>query len=477
MEDYTITFNEIDFIVPSYRYNFQFSYTSQQGLPFIREYILRLVQLSAMWPEQIARYFGLNEREVKEAINDLIQREELKYNEQNQVELTEKSKGYFDVLGGALNTTELRTSGTTLGFELTSYSCVSTQSRRLPNDWSLGFRLELPSQKVANRDKLISKAFQKHFQGLIEDGYLEHMKNRSGDLPKMYKVESVRQVGTEPLRLKIPFSMDSSGKALDIDDFENLKDSTEALELVAASINSYSGRNNCREVLDAIEVVGDRFSSNLFTSESLKPDEFMNLKLGSESHSQKHMPFIGSIYSDNNRKMFETFFEKQKQKLTAEHQNSALELQYLAPSDPFWGKNDRLKSFLLELANGNKSKGKKEKKLYDLNVKLPFSSAMNTREGRREKTDWIRGFDFIKDNLFGYIDGYLNGIAEVLLLEGKFVAVTYYLRLPESYRVPVPIGFISTDTGVINTVTQSLESYMSEYFDDENSKFLGKLNK
>ncbi|MCL1078426.1 hypothetical protein D5R81_11480 [Parashewanella spongiae] len=457
MEEYTITFNEIDFIVPSYRYNFQFSYTSQQGLPFIREYILRLVQLGAMWPEQIATYFDLNEREVKEAINDLIQREELKYNEQNQVELTDKSKGYFDVLGGDLNTTELRSSGASLGFELTSFSCVSTQNKRLPNEWGLGFRLELPSKKVANRDKLVSKAFQKHFQELIEDGYMEHMTGRSGGLPKIYKVESVKQIGAEPLRLKIPFTMDSNGKAQDLEDFDNLKDSTEALELIAATINTYTGRNNYREVLDAIEMLNDRFSSQLFTSENLKPQEFAHLKLSQESQSQKHIPFIGSLYSDNNRKMFEDFFKKQKQKLTAEHHNGSVVLQYLAPSDPFWGKNDRLKSFLLELANQNKSKGKKPKKLYDFNVKLPFSSPMNTREGRREKIEWTRGFDFIKDNLFGYIEGYLNGVAEIILLEDRFVAVTYHLRLPESYRVPVPIGFISTDNGIINTVTQSLE--------------------
>ena len=91
MDNIKITFNEIDFILPSYRYNIQFSYVSKQGLSFIREYILRVVQLGAISPNNIASYFGLNEREANEAISDLIKREEIKYNE-NKTKLNRNHK-------------------------------------------------------------------------------------------------------------------------------------------------------------------------------------------------------------------------------------------------------------------------------------------------------------------------------------------------------------------------------------------------
>ncbi|MEY8241031.1 MAG: hypothetical protein RPT25_11845 [Cycloclasticus sp.] len=470
MDNPKITFNEIDFILPSYRYNIQFSYATKKGLSFIREYILRLVQLGSISPNHIASYFGLNEREAKEAISDLIKREELRYNDQDKIELTEKSESYFEGLGSALNVSELRSTGANLGFELTSLTCVSTQNKRLERVWTQGFKIDVASSKIANRDRLISKAFQRHFQDLIEDGYMDHVKDREGGKPNIYKVESLNQIGSDPFRLKLPFEMDVDGNAIELDDIESLKDSSEALELISSVINEQSRRDNHREVLDAIETLRDPFTSKLFSSTNLNIGEFIHLKAGDASNKGRHIPFIGPLYSHENWAIFSELFDKEKKRIVSQHQDGVTDLKWLIPSNPFWGKNDGIKSCFSELVNGVKTTDKKAKTLYDLKIMAPLASS----DDRREKSNWLHELEFVKKNLHGYVGGYLDGAVEVVLLENRLVAVTYYLSMPECYRVPVPIGFISTDQGVISTITHSLNGYLSELHGD-NRKNLGAL--
>lgn len=74
-EQIRLSYHEIDFLVPVHRFNIQFSYVTKQGLSFIREFVLRLVQLAPMKPSQIATYIGLNKAEVDEAISDLMDKE------------------------------------------------------------------------------------------------------------------------------------------------------------------------------------------------------------------------------------------------------------------------------------------------------------------------------------------------------------------------------------------------------------------
>lgn len=49
-EEIRLNYHEVDFIVPAQRFNFRFSYVTKQGLSFIREFVLRLVQLAPMKP-------------------------------------------------------------------------------------------------------------------------------------------------------------------------------------------------------------------------------------------------------------------------------------------------------------------------------------------------------------------------------------------------------------------------------------------
>lgn len=471
MENLNITFNELDFILPSYRYNIGFSFTTKQGLSFIREFILRLVQLGPMSASQIAHYMGLNEREAKEALSDLLSREELQYNDHNQVELTEKSSGYFDSLGSSLNVCELRTSGSILGFELTSLSCVSTQNKRLPKEWNFGCRLEVISQKTANRDKLISKAFQRHFQDFIENGYMEHLKDEQGGKPNIYKVESLIPIGQEPLRLKLKFKLDVNGHAVESEDFESLKDSSEVHGLITEYLHQVRHSDNHREILDAIESLGDTQTSGLFSLAGFNVDKFIELKASGKSDSGQYIPFVGSLYSEENWPAFINIFEAEKKKIISQHQTGVADFKWLAPGDFSWGKSDRVLRCFNEVLEGQKTTGKKAKPLYEPQFLLP----LNDDRDIKQKKAWLHEFKSIEEALSCYVEGYHKGAVEVILLESRLVAVTYYLHLPEHYRVALPIGFISIDTEVVNRVGNSLNGYLSEFHSEERRKDLGRI--
>ena len=106
-----ITYHEIDFLIPAQRFNINFTYITQKGLPFVREYVLRLVHLAPMTKSQIASFFGFSRKEADEAIDDLVEREELTLSGSGRLMLTEKSNGYFTEIGEIPRLSLLRDSG------------------------------------------------------------------------------------------------------------------------------------------------------------------------------------------------------------------------------------------------------------------------------------------------------------------------------------------------------------------------------
>ena len=87
-----LKYHEIDFLIPSQEFIVNFSYVSGKGLSFIREYILRLLNIAPMTKMQISVYFGLTEIEATEAIDDLIEQDFIKLNADGRLGLTDSAK-------------------------------------------------------------------------------------------------------------------------------------------------------------------------------------------------------------------------------------------------------------------------------------------------------------------------------------------------------------------------------------------------
>ena len=93
-----VCFHELDFVLPVHRFHINFSYTDAQRLSFIREFFLRVINVSPQQPKGLAQFFALTKRELSEALSDLVASGDLHYRDDGYVELTKQSKGYFSGL-------------------------------------------------------------------------------------------------------------------------------------------------------------------------------------------------------------------------------------------------------------------------------------------------------------------------------------------------------------------------------------------
>lgn len=473
-EQSNIVYNEIDFLIPSYRFNIRYSYVSKRGLSFIREFVLRLVHLSPMKPTDISEFLGLTEREAKEAIRDLIEREELAYNELGQVELTVKAISYFSALGESPQVSDIVTSNTILGYEALGFNCVSTHSKRLNDKWTCGLRVDAKSEHIANRTKLVGKAFQRQFHSLLDKEMITNVRQPEGaGQPSVYKIDSLNQIGTEPFRVKLGFTMDSQGVAIEIDEIEQLEADELVLDGIRQVIASSQTSNNLREIVLAIESLGDMNTGSLITEQGLNIDKFFSLVQSPSADNGDFIPLVGSIYTRDNWQKFSEQLNFVKNKLAGKHQDGIKSLTWLAPSEGLWGVNSYLPSCFESLIEGSKSKGKKPKTLYQPTLFVPVTSKHDKYGCKRWKDDFAINLDYVN----GYVAGFLGGAVEVVLLDDELVAVTYYISLPEIYPVPIPIGFISKNKVLIERVASELYPYLDSLYDSENRRNLGAISK
>lgn len=470
-EQIKISYHEIDFLIPSYHFKIHFSYTTKRGLSFIREFVLRLVHLSPMKPQELSEYLGLSEREIKEALRDLIEKNDLTYNEQGQVILTSQSSSYFTILGSSPQVSDVLTKNTTLNFEMTKFNYISPNN--LDNKWGCGLPIHIKSEIIANRNKLAEKAFQDQFDLLLDEKVLSDLRNsKNTSCPKIYKIDFIHSMARKALRIKYNFVMDHNGIAVIHDDIAQLKDDSVAQELIYQTISNHSSSMNFKDIINSIESFGDPYSSSLISEEGVDIGKFIEISYSKKANMGDFIPFIGPIYSENNWKTLNKQFETIKEKLTKKHQDGVKKLYWLAPSSGFWGYNDRIANCASELVNSSKTTGKKAKILYDPTFFLPIAE----KHDGSTKHRWKQDFKNVLGNVNAYIEGFHNGVVDIFLLEDELVAITYYLTLPEVYPVPVPIGFISHDKKIIKQTHARLTGYLESFDNEEDRKDLGRLS-
>ena len=145
-----LVYHVVDFLLPAQKFNIQFSYVSQKRLPFIREFVLRLVNVAPMSKAQIATYFGMSRFEADEAISDLEEREELTLSEDGLLILTNKSQGYFSDSGETPLLSAIEDSGATICFDLATFSCIGNEN--LQDTWKAGLKLTVDDNNTANSE-------------------------------------------------------------------------------------------------------------------------------------------------------------------------------------------------------------------------------------------------------------------------------------------------------------------------------------
>lgn len=451
----TTIYHEIDFLLPAQRFNINFSYITQKGLPFVREFVLRLIHLAPMSMSQVATFFGFSHKEIQEAIDDLVERGELTLSESGRLTLTEKSSGYFSELGEVPRLSMLRDSTACLSFDLATFSCLGKEN--FSEKWKAGLAIKVTDENVSSSQMHVEKHFQRQFHEILQKGFLARsLIEDDKDSPSVYTVNSVNKIKQMPVRLPVQFKIDEEGRNVERDDFEKLKSSDYVHEQISLELDRLARHSNFGEIVKAMIEIGDRETLNLFDSKGSSVSlPFFEDLLKLEANSQKkRSTFIGPIYASAN---WELVQKKLAPIIKARRESKAdvgkAPFLWIAPSDPYWGKSSSLQIRVSELFEKASTK---EKRLYSPTIFLPVSSP----DDRRSFNQWKREFEPNIEKVRGLLEGFLGGNVEVLHFEDNFVVVVYHVSSRDSYPVSFPIGFISAEKDIVTSIGKLVKEYI-----------------
>ena len=451
----TTIYHEIDFLLPAQRFNINFSYITQKGLPFVREFVLRLIHLAPMSMSQVATFFGFSRKEVQEAIGDLVERGELMLSENGRLTLTEKSRGYFTELGEVPRLSLLRDSAVYLSFDLATFSCLGKDNTS--EKWKAGLSIKVDDENASCSETQVEKHFQRQFHEILQKGFLsKSLTQDEKDSPNVYTVNSVLKVKQMPVRLPVQFKVDEDGRSVEREDFEQLKSSDYVHERISLELDRLARPSNFGEIARAMIDIGDGETLKLFDSKgsSVSLQFFEDLAKLESNSQKKRKTFIGPIYSSANwellQKHLAPLIKARRERKTDVGQTP---FRWLAPSDPYWGKSSNLQVRVSEILSMASTK---KKRLYSPTIYLPVSGADDQKTARQ----WKWEFDPNTDKIHVMIEGFLGGNVEVMHFEGEFVVVVYHVSLPDSYPVSLPIGFISADKDVVSSVGRLITTYL-----------------
>ncbi|MDF1692251.1 MAG: hypothetical protein P1U47_07755 [Zhongshania sp.] len=465
MSDNTVTYHEVDFLLPAQRFNIQFSYVSQRGLPFIREFVLRIMHVAPMSKVQISTYFGLSRRETDEAISDLVQRGELTLSPEGRLTLTEKSSGYFSEIGEIPQLSTVQDSGATLSFDLATFSCFSNQNDQ--DKWKDGISLNIDNGNASQSEKLVEKHFQHQFNQILDKGYLSHIQTQDGkEQPSIYTVNSVNKLRQLPLRLTTTFQMDNDGKAVEREDYEELNSSECVHELMAIELSRLSTLNNTMSIFKSMLSLSDEETLKLFDSNTnlINPNYLEDIRALEEHTASGRTTFLGPIYSKSNWDQFQkSLVSVINERIKSKADTSGSRFIWIAPSDPYWAKSSRFSSSLSDFIRRSSTK---EKKLYDPILYVPVSDDKDFRVARQWKHELGQFHDYAR----GLAEGFLDGNIEILHLEDEVGVVIYHFSQPETLPVTMPLGFMTTNKELVAKLGKLVNDYVksSSSFDKPN---------
>lgn len=469
--DIKAIYHEIDFLVPVHRFHIQFSYVTKKGLPFIREFFLRLLHISPMLPSQLGIYFGFSKQELDEAISDLMEKGDLQFSDSGQAMLTPQSKSYFVKLGDSPQLSAILETGATLSFELSNFNCIGQE--RTKDRWNHGIKLQVSNETIATSERLAKKYFQSQFYEILDKGYLRHLRDEDSHRPSIYTINSVSKRGSEPLRLTHYFSIDVDGKSIERDDFDKLDDSSGAHELITNAIFDTQKQTNISQVAYAMGTLGDNWTRSLFNTNSINTDVFTDARIAAMLDGTLPMPFVGPIYAAHNWNLVSEKIDAAVNAQRKTKGSSDRYLTWIAPSDGFWGKSIRLNSCLSELISEALTKGNQPILAYKPKLFLPLCN----ENDRYTVNQWKNDLGEYYSHSYGLIEGFLDGNIEIMLLPDEFVVVCYHISWKEALPVTMPVGFVSTDLKLIQKIEKIANKYIDGITSFDTPNNLGPLEK
>lgn len=436
MTEQSIPYNQIDFVIKAPRLRIVFSYMSNKGVTFIREYLLRLLKLTPCKPAQIAQYFGFSQHETEVALADLEQNKWITWQDDGLIALSAKGVRLFS--GDSPQIPTLKEFGSEYRMELLDNNFLKKAD--CDTTWQQAIELEIDAQVLSEQKDIAQKVFQSRFRQLMED---EIISLNDKDIA-LYKVDTIETKG-EPFYFRFTQQFEllpETGKAKERHDVPTIIHQDNIQQAITAKIEQFQRGDNLQELRKSMNELDDDDTLRMLFGGRLDFAEFLE---NYQKYEQKNgLYFLGQIYHQ------EPIFKQINQILNKLDKKQSKKCYWLAPSDIYWGKQRKIHDKIQKLVDESKNK-------LDFRLYLPLPAGRNNRE----KQEWERQLKGLSEkNLYGFCEGFLNGNAEILFLEDEFTAVCYHAKL-NGYPVTLPIGFMTTKIDEVKYIVKLVESYLA----------------
>ena len=458
MSKQNITYSQIDFVVKAPRFRIVFSYMSDKGVAFVREYLLRLLKVTPCKPAQIAQYFGFNQYETEVALADLESNKWIIWQDNGLIALSADGQRLFQDIQDSPHIPTLKEYGGEYRMELLDSNFLKKND--CDKNRQQAIELVIEPKVLSESSEIARKTFQNRFRQLMEDEIVE-VKNEVGEIEKdisLYKIDVIEPKGApDYFRFTQQFELlPETGQAKERNDVPIITHQENIQQAITAQLEKFYRHDNLRELRNSMAEISDDDTLKVLFGGTLDFNEF--LKVYQEHEQQNGLYFLGQIYHQ------ETLFEQINKILDNLNKKSPKKLYWLAPSDIYWGKQRKIHGKIQNLID-------KQKNGYDFRLYLPLPSERN----RHEKQEWLNHFKDISDKvLYGFCEGFLDGNTEILFLEDQFAVVCYHAKL-SSYPVTLPIGFMTTNIRQVNHIISLAKNYLSSpLFPNKNEDEIGQ---
>lgn len=437
MSEQKTPYNQIDFVVKAPRFRIVFSYMSDKGVAFVREYLLRLLKVTPCKPAQIAQYFGFNQYETEVALADLESNKWIIWQDNGLIALSAEGLRLFQDNQESPHIPTLKEFSGEYRMEL--LDCNFLKKNDCDKNHQHAIELAIEPKLLSESSEIARKTFQNRFQQLMENDII----NLDEKDISLYKIDVIEPKGVPNyFRFTQQFELlPETGQAKERNDVPVITHQENIQQAITAQLEQFERHDNLRELRNSMAEISDDDTLKVLFGGTLDFNEF--LKVYQEHEQQNGLYFLGQIYHQ------ETLFKQINEILDNLNKKSPKKLYWLAPSDIYWGKQRKIHDKIQNLID-------KQKNGYDFRLYLPLPSERN----HYEKQEWLNQFRDIPNKvLYGFCEGFLDGNTEILFLEDKFAVVCYHTKL-SAYPVTLPIGFMTTQQNIIKTIVSLVHNYL-----------------
>lgn len=466
--DIKIPFERLDFALPIQRFRIEYSLVEKNSVPFVREFVLRLLLLTKMTLGELAAYMGFTPKEVRAATKLLFEANEIMIGEEGRIELTQKAKTYFrHSTDESPRIAQLSDRRDTFRFDLVSFGYVPKSVGS--DDWRFAIKLEPDIENRSQSALFARKAFQRCFYKIYNDENLSKYNVKGNEIPDIYKVSDVSPQGEDYVKLPQTLYLNTKTGAVDRSEIEHLEDQNDIIEKITDAITSSRQSENIHSVLTAMQDLGGEFLLDCFSSNGFDFPKFMLGVLNERGSSMDAQRIFGSLLLSHNWDRVVGLFRKHTQSSRVKKDSTPEMVTWLAPSSPFWGRAGKIQECISTIL-GFSTESKSNQKVFDFSLKLPLQG----------KEDWsAKKFQLeykeFRSVLYGYVEGYYQGIVEMIIYPGRFAVVLFHVVPPIS-SVPIPLGYVTEDKTLVAKLDQSLKEYLFQPTGCEGNKDLGPIS-